>query len=346
MGQAAHRFEQLHHLLEWQILVFIRRQRAGLDATQQCLDRRIVRHIHPQRQGVDKKPDQALDLSAHPVRHRRTDHHLILPGQTTQYRRPARQQCHEQGRAVPPTQRLELMAQRRIQHHGHRIARIVLLRRTYTIRGQHQQCRRIEQSGLPVGALLVQYLAAQPASLPHRIVRVLDRQLRQRVCISLATARVERSQLARQHAHRPAIRYDVVHRQQQHMLVIAQPNQTSSNQRSLLKIEAPNGFFVHQSCQLTRAIGMRREIVLAQRAACFLGMDAEHYGLIPGLDKRCAQYFVTRHNPVQRTLQGRLIQRADDAQPRRYVVSSAGTFHLRQKPQPLLSKRQRQLRLS
>ncbi|KPW44512.1 hypothetical protein ALO86_200230 [Pseudomonas syringae pv. berberidis] len=42
MGQAAHRLEQLHHLLERQILVFIRRQRAGLDPTQQCLDRRVV----------------------------------------------------------------------------------------------------------------------------------------------------------------------------------------------------------------------------------------------------------------------------------------------------------------
>ncbi|RMM31117.1 hypothetical protein ALQ80_200166 [Pseudomonas coronafaciens pv. oryzae] len=248
---------------------------------------------------------------------------------------------------MPPTQRLELIAQRRIQHHSYRRTRIVLLRRTYTVSGQHQQCRRIEQSRLPVSALLVQYLAAQPTSLPHRVVRVLNQQRRQRGCLILATARVERSQLARQNAHRPAIRYDVVHGQQQHMLFIAQTNQAPSNQRSLLKIEAPNGFFVHQSCQLTRAIGMRREIVLAQGAACFLGMYAQHHGLVRGLlDKRCAQYFVTRHYPVQRSLQGGLIQRAEYAQPRRYVVSNAGTFHLGQKPLPLLSKRQRQWHLS
>ena len=52
-------------------------------------------------------------------------------------------------------------------------------------------------------------------------VRVLHGQRRQRRGLPGGEGRVERGQLAHQHAHGPAVGDDVVHRQQQHVLAVA-----------------------------------------------------------------------------------------------------------------------------
>jgi hypothetical protein len=58
--------------------------------------------------------------------------------------------------------------------------------------------------------LLVEALAGQPAALPHREVRVLDRQVRQVRLAAAGVGTVEGAELAAEHAHRPAVRDDVV----------------------------------------------------------------------------------------------------------------------------------------
>ena len=57
--------------------------------------------------------------------------------------------------------------------------RKVGLQRPRTVGRQQQHGWRAFQLLLPVSKLLVQYFALQPVPLPHRVVCVLDRQLRQ-----------------------------------------------------------------------------------------------------------------------------------------------------------------------
>ena len=59
--------------------------------------------------------------------------------------------------------------------------------RSRPLRRQLQQCRRSRQLLAPVLQLLLQHLAQQPLPLPHRIVRILHRQRRQRIRVPAKT---------------------------------------------------------------------------------------------------------------------------------------------------------------
>ena len=61
----------------------------------------------------------------------------------------------------------------------------VLPRGTRAVGGQLQQLRRAGQRLLPVLRLRLQHLAVHPAPLPHRVVRVLDRQRGKRIRLAL-----------------------------------------------------------------------------------------------------------------------------------------------------------------
>ena len=239
--QAARRIDDFHHLLEWQVLVLLRRQHLGLHLLDQRRHRRAVVQLRAHRQRVDEESDQPLGLAAAAVRHRRAHHHVRLPRQPRQHHRPRRQQRHVQGRAVLQAKRLECLRQRRLHAYFQQRAAIVLLRRTLAVGRQRQQGRGAAQRLAPVVAFTRQPFALQALPLPYRVIRVLHRQRRQRVRFATHPRRIQRFQLARQHAHRPAVGHDVVHRQQQHMAAIAQRvvqcNQAAAQQRAAFQIE-------------------------------------------------------------------------------------------------------------
>ena len=70
----------------------------------------------------------------------------------------------------------------------------------------------------PVGDQLFEHRALQPLALPLREVGVLHRQRRQRRGLARPIRGVQRRELARQHACRPAVGDDVVQTYQQPML--------------------------------------------------------------------------------------------------------------------------------
>ena len=91
--------------------------------------------------------------------------------------------------------------------------------------------RRALELPPPVGELPLDDLAREVGALPHRIVGVLDRQRRQRIFPTLAISGIQRTYLPDQNAGRPAIRGDVMHRNQENVLVIREPQQTSTSHR-------------------------------------------------------------------------------------------------------------------
>ncbi|NJZ71249.1 hypothetical protein GO304_05044 [Ralstonia solanacearum] len=335
--QAAHWPDPLHYLLEWQILMGLGFQHLCLHAPQQFRDRRAP-DIHPECQRVHEDPDQALHLAARAVRYRRAHHHLFLARQAAQQRRPTCQHRHEQCRSVSLAQPLQVGAERLVEYHFHRAARVVLLRRPCPVRRQAQQRRGTGQGLFPICALPLQFRTIQPSTLPDRVVRVLDRQGRQRVLTARSIGLVQHAQFARQHTLRPAVRHDVVHRDQQHVFLLAQLYQAASDQRALLQVERGSRLRLGLQAELVLRHCLGAQVDPVQRQSGVCRCHALH-GLSVLSDEARAQRFVPRHDPVQRAAQCILVQLALQPQPHGDVVRLAAPFHLRQEPQSLLRER-------
>ena len=89
------------------------------------------------------------------------------------------------------------------------------------------------QLALPIGELLIEHGALQPLTLPHGIVSILNRELRQwRGGLLEQIGGAQHSQLAREYIHRPPIADDVMHGQQENAVVLSQLYELGPQQRS------------------------------------------------------------------------------------------------------------------
>ncbi|CAJ9174119.1 Uncharacterised protein [Burkholderia pseudomallei] len=330
MRGAARRLHPLHHLIERQVLMRLRRQHLRLRPLQQFAHRRLRRQIQPQRQRVHEEADQRFDLRSVPPRDRAADHHLLLSAQAAQHRRPARQQRHVRRHPVALAQALHPFAQRRAQLHLDARARVRLLRRTRTVRRQLQQRRCAGQVRLPERALLLQLAARQPPALPCGVVRVLQRQRRQRIALLRDERPVQRAQLLQEHPDRPAVRCDVVHHHLYDVGFIRQLQQQHSHRQVSAQVEWRRCVGLAQV--LCPLFGLLRfaQVVVAHRQ---IGMRLDHldrFTLLPSEAR--PQCFVTHHDTVQRTLQHLSIQRPIKPHRTAHVVRLADAFQLRQEP--------------
>ncbi len=110
---------------------------------------------------------------------------------------------------------------------------VALHGRAWPVRRQVEDGRSPGELLPPVGKLLLQKLALQPLPLPVGKVRILDRQLRQRRGLPSRKRAVEGRQFPEKEFHRPAVRDDVMHGQQQHVFRLAQPQQGDVQKRPL-----------------------------------------------------------------------------------------------------------------
>src|SRR5919108_2077149 len=92
-----------------------------------------------------------------------------------------------------------------------------LSRRMRAVGRQLQYGRRAGKPPLPVGELRFQHRALQPCALPHSIVGVLKRKLREYCRFARDEALVERGELASLDTDRPTVEDDVMTIGQQHM---------------------------------------------------------------------------------------------------------------------------------
>ncbi|CAJ4548995.1 Uncharacterised protein [Burkholderia pseudomallei] len=337
MRGAARRLHPLHHLIERQVLMRLRRQHLRLRPLQQLAHRRLRRQIQPQRQRVHEEADQRFDLRSVPPRDRAADHHLLLSAQPAQHRRPARQQRHVRRHPVTLAQALHPLAQRRAQLHLDACARVRLLRRTRTVRRQLQQRRCAGQVRLPERALLLQLAARQPPALPCGVVRVLQRQRRQRIALLRDERPVQRAQLLQEHPDRPAVRCDVVHHHLYDVGFIRQLQQQYSHRQVSAQVEWRRCVGLAQVlCPLFEVPGFMSDrlrfaqVVIAHRQ---IGMRLDHldrFTLLP--NEARPQCFVAHHDTVQRTLQHLSIQRPIKPHRTAHVVRLADAFQLRQEP--------------
>ncbi len=251
--QTPRRLDDLDHLLEGQILVVLRVQGGPTHPSQHFAHSRLTRQVEPQGQRVHEEADQPLRLRPATVGRRRADDEVVLTGQPSEHRGPSREHGHEQGHAVLPAQILERPGQAGLDAHRERAAGEGLLGRTRTVGRQGEQDRRIRQNPAPVSSLGLEALAAEPAALPSRVVRVLKRQRCQRVRAPLAEGGVQRPEFPEQHGGRPAVGDDVVLGQHEDMVGLSQTDQAAADQGPSGQIERDWTSWAHSRSSCTSA---------------------------------------------------------------------------------------------
>jgi hypothetical protein len=176
-GQVAARLQLLDDALERQLLVGQRAQAHLPHPGQQLPERGVAGQVGTQRERVDEEPDQPLDLGSLAPRDRYAHHDVVLAAVPVQQHLERGEQGHERGRAFAPGQRLDARHHRLGQLEPAGAAAPALYRRPGPVGRQLQHGRRAGERLLPVLHLGDERVALHPLALPHRVVRVLDRQL-------------------------------------------------------------------------------------------------------------------------------------------------------------------------
>src|SRR5215472_12546967 len=115
MTRTSLRLELMHQFLEWEILMRISIERRAAHPSHQFTERRVTGKIRSQHKGVDKIPDQALDLETVSIRDGGSYHDIGLPGIPMEQRLKRRQRGHEQRSVLLLTQVEECPVKRRLE---------------------------------------------------------------------------------------------------------------------------------------------------------------------------------------------------------------------------------------
>ena len=202
--------------------------------------------------------------------------------------------------------------------------------------GRQLQCGEASELPFPVRQLILQYRPLQPVPLPDGEVGVLNGQGRQRRRLARGESSTERSELTEEHDERPSIGDDVMNRQEQNMVALAQPHQRGAQQRTSCEIEWAPRLLGGQALRFRLCLGFGAgpEVGDRQRDR---QRRRNHLHRLPGdhLERR-PQRFMPRHHLVQAAGQHRHIQRAAIADGIVVVVERVARQELVEKPQPLL----------
>ena len=168
--------------------------------------------------------------------------------------------------------------------------------------------------------------------MPYRVVGVLYFQLRQGISFPAQERSVEGLQFVDHYAHRPAIRNNVVHGDQQHIFFFGQPNQPPANQRACFQVKGRSRFQVADSGQFRFHSAVAAQVMFNQaEAAAFDGAYCLHrFSVEDG--KTGSENFMTNQYPVQRLTKSYAVEIALQMQAKRDVICRAAPFHLRQEP--------------
>ncbi len=340
-ARIAPRLELLHQLLEGHVLVPVGAQRHFPHLGEQLAEGGGPVQPGPQHQRVDEEADESLRLGVRATRGGRAHAHVLLPRVPSEHRLEGRQQHHERCHPFAPTECLHVTPQRlRPQHVQVRTAE-GLHHRTRPVRRQLQRTGRPGELPAPVRQLRLQHLALQPLALPHRVVRVLHGQLRQRCRVALGNRLVQRRHLAHEDAHGPAVGDDVVHHEHQHMLLLRQLQQRRPEQWAILQVEGPPHLCLDPRLhrRLTAVLRHPVQVHDLQRHVDVASDDLD--GDAPFRVERRAQGLVPVHQRPEARLQRGLVQGARQPHGRPQVVRRVRRVQQRQEPQPLLRERQR-----
>ncbi|MCY1497788.1 hypothetical protein D9M68_317610 [compost metagenome] len=336
VAEVALHVQRFHQLLEGQFLMSLGTQGGLLDLLQQLGERQLAVELAAQHLGVDEEADQALGFRAVAVGDGHADANLALAAVARQQHLVAGQQEHEQGDALLPGQRAQLLGQRGVDGELQAHALVAGAGRARVVGREFQQTVLAAEVGGPVVQLALLLAGFQPLALPQGVVAVLDGQRRQLRGLACAEGAVQAGELVDQHVHRPAVGDDVVQGHQQQVLVIRQLHQLQAQQRALLQVEGLLRLFLGALAGTGLAGGGR------QQGQVFVG-DVQLDGLVDALQRHAvhqveggAQGLVARHQGGEGLFQGGHVQRAFQTHRTRQVVGRALRVQLPEEPHAAL----------
>ena len=219
------RSQNLDDLVERQILVGVGAEGGLLGAADHLPKRGVAGQLRPQRDRVGEEADQPLQLDVVAVGDRTPDHDVLLAADPVQEGREGGQHDHEEGHALLAPKLQQRLGQSP-RERDRVVGSVVSLHRPAGPVGRQRQQRRgtLELVG-PVRREIVEQRATQALALPHRVVGVLDRQLGQLRRPTGQLGVVELAQLGEQDAVGVGVGGDVVHPDQQHVVLGAELEQ-------------------------------------------------------------------------------------------------------------------------
>ncbi|CAG6852659.1 hypothetical protein PICSAR11_04027 [Mycobacterium avium subsp. paratuberculosis] len=229
VGHAPGRVEPLHQQLERHVLVLERGQAAPAHLGQQLGEGRVAAQfveVDPQHQRVDEETDQLVEHGFGAARDRKAHGHIGTGADLGEQGGERGLDHHEAGRVVLAGHPAKLLLQFGRPVHRQPRAAVVGHRRVGPIGGQLQPFRQpgqrvgpeVQLGGDPAARIVD---VAQMRALPQRVVGVLHRQRRPVGVSAGAPARIGDPEVPGERGDRPAVRGDVVHRDDQHVLVVA-----------------------------------------------------------------------------------------------------------------------------
>ena len=137
----------------------------------------------------------------------------------------------------------------------------------------------------------------QIVALPHRIVGVLQVQVAQRRWLAATISLIQCRQLADQNAARPAIKHDVVHGQQQDVILRRQSQQLRPYQRTCFQVKRRLRF---RGSELLSFLFAFSELAEIHNWQWNVDRRSHHLGwLTVDTGKSSSEYFVPPHNLVE-----------------------------------------------
>ncbi len=320
--------------VERQVLMGEGGERRVAHRREQAAEGRIAGRPRPDHHRVDEEPDQALDLRPRAVGDRRADEQVLLSRDAREERREAGEEQHVERRPLPPCR----LAERRSRQaeHGARAAE-ARRRRALPVDRQRQRRGCPRELIAPVGELPPEHLR-RPGALPGGEVGILHPELAERRRAPREGRRVERRELGDQHLLGPAVVDDVVHGEEERVLLLVQAHQAGAQQGAAGEAERPARLLGAQARELAEAPlpPEGAQVDLRQRHPPG-GAD-----LLPGLavhlDEPGAQRLVPADDLGEAGGERRRSERPGDEPGRRDVVERALRRQAVEEPEPLLGE--------
>ena len=182
----------------------------------------------------------------------------------------------------------------------------------------------------PVREPLLEDVPPQPAPLPGGVIRILERELRQRRRFSAHERLVERGELLEEHPDGPPVRDDVVEGQQQHVLLGRDAQEPGAQERPARELERLQRLGAREPTDLDLIpdLGERQRNV-------HRGGDLLHR-LAVELHEPRAERLVPLHQRLERRLERARVQLSQEPERERDVVGGRVGLGLLEAPQALL----------
>src|ERR1051325_2605218 len=219
---------------------------------------------------------------------------------------------------------------------------ISLDRRAGSISGQFEERGSTGQLTFPVRELGIEDIALRSLALPVSEVRVLNRKLRQWRWSASGVGGIERGNFFDEDTDRPAVRDDVMHREEQDVFLFSKTKQHATHQRPARQVEELLACFVCEPGHFpfVLKLGQPAQVYDGQ---LYCGRRFDHLHGLPVDDAKArAQDFMPPHHFVQRLFQRGGVESPLQTKREGDVVEGFSRLQLIQKPEPLLRKGERE----